>query len=442
MAARLRVFVSSTMLDLENERDAVVQSLRSANFEPINAENFGAIPANSWSAIKAKITEADVFALILGESYGFVPSSGPGSAGGVSVTEMEFNEAKSQRKPVIVFTKQLRYSSAERTPDAIRRDDFRRRVREWGDGYFTAEFSLARELGDLVAAAVVDLLTDRYRRSTSSSVIDLFDPREGTPITASGDVALPEGLRQAISGGDSILLVGAGLSMSAGLPSWNAFSSILARDIRVDLPDYAMDDGAFSYNAVASDYEDIFGRSALVAAAKRAVEPVWLRASTTLHAQAIAQFGIIVSTNYDNLLERAAAEAGSHFEIFLDDLPTDELIAPCTIIKLHGSIDKDDSLVLTDGDRRRLAESRPHFATAFAREILRRPVVAIGTSLTDPSVTEFFASRAERTERWVVAPQFSSSEDRRARRLGFTPVALDAATFLALSASAAMSPTD
>jgi len=37
---RLRVFVSSTMDDLVNEREAVCRKLRDLNFEPVNAENW------------------------------------------------------------------------------------------------------------------------------------------------------------------------------------------------------------------------------------------------------------------------------------------------------------------------------------------------------------------------------------------------------------------
>jgi len=35
MPGRLRIFISSTMEDLENERDMVVDRLQSANFEPV-----------------------------------------------------------------------------------------------------------------------------------------------------------------------------------------------------------------------------------------------------------------------------------------------------------------------------------------------------------------------------------------------------------------------
>ena len=39
MASKLRIFISSTMKDLANERDEVTRRLRSLNFEPVNAES-------------------------------------------------------------------------------------------------------------------------------------------------------------------------------------------------------------------------------------------------------------------------------------------------------------------------------------------------------------------------------------------------------------------
>ena len=75
--ASLRIFLSSTMTDeLENERAAVVQRLRLFNFEPVNAEGWLPDGGGIWATIERQIRESDLFVLILGERYGWIPKAG------------------------------------------------------------------------------------------------------------------------------------------------------------------------------------------------------------------------------------------------------------------------------------------------------------------------------------------------------------------------------
>ena len=89
MPGRLRVFISSTMSDLANERDAVVQKLSAFNLEPVNAENWSASGSTPWERIAAEIRSCDLFVLILGDRYGFQPTEGAGAAEQLSATHLE-----------------------------------------------------------------------------------------------------------------------------------------------------------------------------------------------------------------------------------------------------------------------------------------------------------------------------------------------------------------
>jgi hypothetical protein len=89
----LRVFVSSTMRDLENERIAVVRKLTEFNFTPVNAEAMFPSGADYWTVVSTELESCDVFLLIMGSSYGLVPDSGPMSNLGKSVTELEYDKA-------------------------------------------------------------------------------------------------------------------------------------------------------------------------------------------------------------------------------------------------------------------------------------------------------------------------------------------------------------
>lgn len=85
---KLQVFVSSTYLDLKEERQAAVQAILSAGHIPAGMELFSAGDEAQMDVIKRWIDESDVFLLILGGRYGSVePNSGK------SYTHLEYEYA-------------------------------------------------------------------------------------------------------------------------------------------------------------------------------------------------------------------------------------------------------------------------------------------------------------------------------------------------------------
>ncbi|BBX04644.1 hypothetical protein BST36_29985 [Mycolicibacterium moriokaense] len=76
MPGALRVFVSSTMVDLANERAAVVDQLREFGFEAVNAEAIPSSGEGSWAILESEIQSCEAFVLILGERYGWIPFEG------------------------------------------------------------------------------------------------------------------------------------------------------------------------------------------------------------------------------------------------------------------------------------------------------------------------------------------------------------------------------
>jgi len=103
MKKRLQVFVSSTYLDLKEERQAAVSAILKAGHIPAGMELFTAGDKSQLEIIKRWIDESDVYMLILGGRYGSVEESS-----GVSYTELEYNYAVEQGKPLfaIVITDQ------------------------------------------------------------------------------------------------------------------------------------------------------------------------------------------------------------------------------------------------------------------------------------------------------------------------------------------------
>lgn len=95
MRKKLQVFVSSTFTDLQSERQAAVQAILKAGHIPAGMELFTASDKSQWEIIKRWIDESDVYMLILGGRYGSVDTST-----GVSYTEMEYDYAIEQKKPL------------------------------------------------------------------------------------------------------------------------------------------------------------------------------------------------------------------------------------------------------------------------------------------------------------------------------------------------------
>lgn len=94
MNKRYQVFISSTYLDLKQERQAVVQAILEAKHIPAGMELFSAGNKSQWEVIKKWIDESDVYVLILGGRYGSVDP-----VTNKSYTQMEFEYAVEQNKP-------------------------------------------------------------------------------------------------------------------------------------------------------------------------------------------------------------------------------------------------------------------------------------------------------------------------------------------------------
>lgn len=92
---KYQIFVSSTYLDLIDERQAAVEAILKAGHIPAGMELFTASNQSQWSIIQKWIDESDVYMLILGGRYGSIEP-----VSGLSYTELEYNYALSQNKPL------------------------------------------------------------------------------------------------------------------------------------------------------------------------------------------------------------------------------------------------------------------------------------------------------------------------------------------------------
>jgi hypothetical protein len=91
------VFVSSTYLDLQEERQEVIQALLELDCFPAGMELFPASNDERWELIKSVIDDSDFYVVIIGGRYGSVDDQG------ISYTEREYDYAAQSKKPVLGF---------------------------------------------------------------------------------------------------------------------------------------------------------------------------------------------------------------------------------------------------------------------------------------------------------------------------------------------------
>lgn len=409
MSRKLRIFISSTMTDLANERDAVCRKLSTFNFEPVNAEGLLPNGFSSWDKIANEIHSCDIFILLIGERYGWIPQKGPKFQLGLSVTHLEYKEAQSIGIPILPFLKELSYGADKVSPDAIKRDGFRDEVTAWDNGYFISKFSLAYDLGEKVGSAIINLLSDEFQNrriqerafyvSKNTSIIN-----ETSDITNEILEYIPTQLISKIKSQDVLLFAGAGISLSAGLPSAAAFTEKLTQVIRKSNKEYERNGVGSAFAGVATDLEILKGREFLIDAVRSLIHLPQGILPTTAHMCAVRFFKQIVTTNYDTLFEDAAAVQGIVTKLIFDEINYSQL-PNRAIIKLHGSYDIPNSLLLTERDVLLFDKSRKNLWEATCNLLKSKTIVVLGTSLRDPSIIRLFAEAGNDISGYFISPQ-------------------------------------
>jgi hypothetical protein len=185
----------------------------------------------------------------------------------------------------------------------------------------------------------------------------------------------------------AILFVGAGVSMSVGLPSWQKLIEHMATDLQVSR-DFI--DRRDSYQTLAEYYRIRHGN---LDALRRWMDDNWsvsrekVRASR-LHSLIVElDFPIIYTTNYDRNLEAAYEIHGKEFVKVTNARDVAKIRPEATqIVKYHGDFDDDASLVLTETDYfDRLTFDSP-LDVKFRADALGRTILFAGYSLSDMNI--------------------------------------------------------
>ena len=153
MDKRYQVFVSSTYTDLLKARQEVMQALLELDCIPAGMELFPAADDDQWTLIKRVIDDCDYYLVIIAGRYG---SIGPDEK---SFTQLEYEYAISQEKPVIAFLHKepgkLPAEDTEQDPQLAKKlDDFRNLARK----KMVRHWTTPADLGSAVSRSIIKLI--------------------------------------------------------------------------------------------------------------------------------------------------------------------------------------------------------------------------------------------------------------------------------------------
>ncbi|WP_233005533.1 DUF4062 domain-containing protein [Exiguobacterium aurantiacum] len=157
---KLQIFISSTFLDLQEERQAAVEAVLSAGHIPAGMELFKAGNDSQLVTINRWIDESDVYMLILGGRYGSIePNSGK------SYTHLEYEYAVSRNIPVfaVVLSEEAVQEKVKILGTKAIETDHGAKYKEFKDFVLNRISKFADDLKD-IKLALLETISDFQKR--------------------------------------------------------------------------------------------------------------------------------------------------------------------------------------------------------------------------------------------------------------------------------------
>ncbi len=172
---RLDVMISSTSKDLPLHRAKATDAILNVGMHPLRMEDLAAQRDDAIAVSLAMVDEAEVYIGIFGYRYGYIPddSRNPGK---VSITELEYRRAIERGIAVLIFLMHEDHPApdtskmnAGQTQEAMAQffeqsDEGKKKLKELkeelGKNHIRKEFKDEKELGNLIAVALANVIQD------------------------------------------------------------------------------------------------------------------------------------------------------------------------------------------------------------------------------------------------------------------------------------------
>ena len=155
---KLRVFISSTMEDLKEERMELAKAIDKNRFwKAVYAETFVARSKSPREVCLEEVRESHIYIGIFKNRYGYIPKHY--NPQGFSVVALEYNEAKNNGIPILIFI----HKDSKNREAQLR--DFLKEITDFDTGHWRKEYSDIEELVKFAIEAIEHEITERAVRS-------------------------------------------------------------------------------------------------------------------------------------------------------------------------------------------------------------------------------------------------------------------------------------
>ncbi|MEV0754549.1 SIR2 family protein [Streptosporangium sp. NPDC050280] len=202
---------------------------------------------------------------------------------------------------------------------------------------------------------------------------------------------IPLELVESVQSGDVVAFCGAGLSALGGLPT----GSQLARALASRLDDF--DGNPDDLTEVSTTYSALRGRHALLSFLLDRVEHV-PAAPTGTHRTLCGQpFAAFVSTNWDHFIEQSLSSLGiAHSVVVTDSELPFVRSGSVPVLKIHGTLTRPDTIVVTDRDYYDLFSAQPGIASVLNGYFATKTLLFLGYGLNDPDFKRLYYTLGRR----------------------------------------------
>ena len=239
-----------------------------------------------------------------------------------------------------------------------------------------------------------------------------------------------ESLFEAISKGEVVLWVGAGLSLYAGLPSGAGLREILYEGLTPLEKEEVGKNSDLSH--LADEICTLKGnRNYIIQTLKNTFTRDFLSTETHKIISQIPHFRNIITTNYDSLFESVYGSSKLNV-IFSDDHTPYIDDKKVNLFKIHGDLSAPNSIIITESDYNNFFSKDTEQNTIWSvikGIIATKSILFIGYGLEDTNVEVVFNKIREkigenRKECYFVAPNISTTKSKKLIRAKIHPIFL------------------